>query len=96
MVCDLAPHIVISCIPDTVASIPSDQLNSELIVQHLVDQLLIVMAQLLTMTIVSVWRYGPTISRAPFVHCTPLPEQQASIERKDTKIVDASNSAASN
>ena len=48
MVHDSAPPRMISCMPDTVAPIPSDQLNSELPVQQSVNQLLAVLNQPLT------------------------------------------------
>ena len=50
MVRDSAPPTLISCVPDTVAPVPSDQLNSELPIQQSVNQLLAVLNQPLTVT----------------------------------------------
>ena len=96
MVHDSAPPAVISCIPDIVAPVPSDQLNSELSVQQSVDQLLAVLNQPLTVTIEPEWRHDPTVSCTPSLQCTLSSEQQASRERKDTETVEAANNSASN
>ena len=96
MVRGSAPPTMISCIPDTVAPVPSDQLNNELPIQHSVDQLLAMLNQSLTMTTKSEWRHDPAVSCPPLLQCALLSEQQASIERKDTETGQAADSSASN
>ena len=96
MVRDSIPPTVTSCIPDTVAPVPSDQLNSELPIQQSVDQLLVVLNQPLTVMTEPEWRHDPAVSCTPSLQCTLSSEQQASIERKDTETVETTNSAASN
>ena len=96
MVRDSAPPTVMSCIPDIVAPTPSDQLNIELPIQQSVDQLLAVLNQPLIVTTEPEWRHDPAVSCTPSLQFTLSSQQQASIERKDTKTVEAINSIASN